>query len=48
MKSSRKHAKAAVMALIFSALCGTASAESVDMTLEDGVQMALERSYDIE
>ena len=48
MKSSRKYAKAAVMALVFSALCGIASAESVDMTLEDGVQMALERSYDFE
>lgn len=48
MKSSRKYAKAAVMALVFSALCGISSAESVDMTLEDGVQMALERNCDIE
>lgn len=48
MKSYRKHAKAAVMTLILCSIWGTASAERLDMTLEDGVQMALERNYDIE
>lgn len=48
MKSGRRYAKAAVMALIFSSTWGIASAESLDMTLTDGVQMALERNSNIE
>ena len=48
MKSSRKHAKAAVMALILSTFCGTASAESLDMTLAEGIELALEQNCSIE
>ena len=48
MKFRRKYAKAAVMTFMLCSAWGTASAESLDMTLEDGVQMALERNCDIE
>lgn len=48
MKPGRNHAKAAVMALIFSSFWGTASAESLDMTLTEGIEMALEQNCSIE
>ena len=48
MKFCRKYAKAAVMTFMLCSAWGTASAESLDMTLADGVQMALERNCDIE
>lgn len=48
MKSYRRYVKAAVVTLILSSVWGTASAERLDMTLEEGVQMALERNCDIE
>lgn len=48
MKLSGKRAKAAVAALIFSTICGTVSAEKMDITLDEGVRLALERNYSIE
>ena len=48
MKSSGKRAKAAVLALMLSTIWGTAAAEQVDMTLDEGVRLALERNYSIE
>ncbi|MBQ7479829.1 MAG: TolC family protein, partial [Selenomonadaceae bacterium] len=48
MKSSGKRAKAAVVALMLSTIWGTVSAEQVDMTLDEGVRLALERNYSIE
>lgn len=48
MISSGKCAKAAVMALMLSTIWGTASAEQMDITLDEGVRLALERNYSIE
>ncbi|ORT99175.1 hypothetical protein D081_2145 [Anaerovibrio sp. JC8] len=48
MKSRRKKAGAVALGLLMLAVCGTSSAERVDMTLDEGIQMALERNYTIE
>ena len=48
MKSIRRKAGASATALMLFAAGGTVSAESVDMTLDEGVRLALERNYSIE
>ena len=48
MKFSRKKGLAAAVLLGLLTAGGTVSAERMDITLDDGIRMALERNYDIE